>query len=169
LDVKELSMTAADAQLLESRQWQVVDIARAFGVPPFMIAEMGKATYNNTENLGTDFVKYTLNPHLMRWQQELNFKLFMTARFFTEYNTNALMRADVKTRGDYYKAALGGTQSPGWMTPNEVRRLENDAPIEGGNTLFRPKEKTDAQPEEPAPEAAPTGDEQRRDSRLVQG
>lgn len=147
LDVKELTMTAADAQLLESRQWQVIDIARAFGIPPFMIAEMGKATYNNTENLSTDFVKFTLGPHLKRWKDELNFKLFSTAKLFTEHNTNALMKGDAKTRGEYYKAALGGTQNPGWMTQDEIRRLENLPAAAGGDRLYAPKESDNVSPQ----------------------
>lgn len=153
LDVKELTLSATDAQLLESRQWQVVDIARAFGVPPFMIGEMGKATYNNTENLGADFVKYTLAPHLKRIKDELNIKLFRTAQYFTEHNVDGLMRGDSKARSEFYKGALGGTQSPGWMVPNEVRKLENLPPVEGGNKLYKPE--PSAKPADPTPENDP--------------
>lgn len=147
LDVATLSMTAQDAQLLESRQWQVVDIARAFGVPPFMIAEMGKATYNNTENLGADFVKYTLSPHLNRWEQELNIKLFKAPRYYAEFNVDGLMRGDATARANYYKAALGGTQQPAWMVPNEVRALENLPPVAGGNDLAKPQPGTGKAPD----------------------
>lgn len=147
VDVKELTMSAVDAQLLESRQWNVVDIARAFGLPPFMIGEMGKATYNNTENLGADVVKYAFGPHFRRIEQEVNIKLFRGPRFFMKCNVDGLMRGDLKGRSDYYKAALGGTQSPAWMTPNEVRELEELPPRDDGNELAKPKDKTDgAQP-----------------------
>lgn len=139
IDVKELTMSAVDAQLLESRQWQVVDICRAFGVPPFMAAEMGKATYNNTENLGADFVKYTLSPHLNRFELEINIKFWpRSLKLFTEFNADGLMRGDSTGRANFYKSALGGTQSPGWMTPNEVRRFENLPPVTDGNTLSKP-------------------------------
>ena len=148
LDVKELSMTAQDAQLLESRQWQVVDIARAFGVPPFMVAEMGKATYNNTENLSTDFVKYTLAPHLQRFEQEINIKLLRNRRRYIKFRTDGLQRADLKSRADYYKAALGGTQAPGWMEPNEVRQLEDMPDHTDGEGLARPKDTGPAAPEQ---------------------
>lgn len=157
LDIKELSMTAADAQLLESRQWQVVDIARAFGVPPFMIAEMGKATYNNTENLGADFVKYTLSPHLIRFEQELNIKLFSTSRNFIKFTTAALLRADITARASYYKAALGGTQNPGWMTPNEVRELEDDGPLDAGDKLYTPSDQQKKSGDNNAQEPAAAG------------
>lgn len=156
LDVKELAMSAEDGQVLESRQWQVIDICRAFGVPPFMVGEMGKATYNNTENLGVDFVKYTLAPHLNRFEQELNIKLFRTARNFTEFNTDGLMRGDSKARAEYFKAALGGTQSPGWLTQNEVRRTDNLEPVDGGDKLYKPEPSAEPEPEKEETDEEPT-------------
>jgi HK97 family phage portal protein len=144
VDVKELTMSAVDAQLLESRQWNVVDIARAFGLPPFMIGEMGKATYNNTENLGADVVKYALGPHFRRVEQEINIKMYRSPRYFMKCNVDGLMRGDLKGRSEYYKAALGGTQSPAWMTSNEVRELEELPPRPDGNELAKPKDKPEA-------------------------
>lgn len=151
LQLQQLSLSAADAQLLESRQWQVVDIARAFGVPPFMIAEMGKATYNNTENLSVDFVKFTLAPHLIRCEQECDGKLLRREpNSFLKFKPEGLMRPDTKSRAEYFKAALGGTQHPGWMEPNEVRRLEDLPEHNDGAGLSKPTEKTDAtEPEQP--------------------
>ena len=139
LDVKELSINSVDGQILESRQWQVVDIARAFGLPPHMLAEMGKASYNNTENLGIEVVKFCFGPHFNRFEQELNIKLFRGPRYFTEFNTDGLQRGDSTARANFYKAALGGTQNPGWMTPNQVRKIENLPPIDGGDTLHKPE------------------------------
>lgn len=140
LQVQQLTMSAVDAQLLESRQWQVVDVCRAFGVPPFMVAEMGKATYNNTENLGVDFVKYSLSPHLVRWEQEINIKLFRTATYYVRFNVDGLQRGDLQARANYYKAAIGGTQAPAWMSANQIRELEDMPPMDGGDSLYRPKE-----------------------------
>jgi len=147
LDIQQLTMTAQDAQLIESRQWQVIDIARAFGVPPFLIGETEKQTSfgAGVENMGIGFVKYTLRPHLERIQQELNHKLFGTARYFAEFDVDGLMEADIKAQAEYFKAALGGTQSPAWMTPNEVRRRKNMSPIDGGNELSKPKDNPNAQ------------------------
>jgi HK97 family phage portal protein len=141
LDLKELTMTAADSQLLESRKFQVIDIARAFGVPPFMIGEVEKTSSwgSGIEQMGIGFVKYTLQPHLTRFEQELNRKLFPTIdRYAVKFNVDGLERGDSKSRADYYKAALGGTQSPGWLTQNDVRRQENYPTMEGGDTLFKP-------------------------------
>jgi HK97 family phage portal protein len=147
LDVTQLTMSSVDAQVIESRQWQVVDIARAFGVPPHMIGETTNASSFGTgiEQMGIGFVKYTLMPHLKRMQQELNHKLFLVDRYYVEFNVDGLMQADAKGRSDYFKSALGGTQSPAWMTPNEVRKLENLPPIDGGDDLSKPKDPTNAQ------------------------
>lgn len=147
LDVTQLTMSAVDAQVIESRQWQVVDIARAFGVPPYMIGETDKQTSfgAGVEHMGIGFVKYTLMPHLKRFQQEINHKLFLTDRYYAEFNVDGLMQADAKGRSEYFKSALGGTQSPAWMTPNEVRKLENLPPIDGGDDLSKPKDTPNAQ------------------------
>lgn len=152
LGITPLSMNAADAQLMEARKFQVIDIARAFGVPPFMIGETEKSTSwgSGIEQMGIGFVKYTLGPHLRRFEQELNRKLFRTSRNFVEFNTDGLMRGDAASRAAYFKDALGGTQNPAWMTQNEVRKLENLPPMSGGDELHDPTN------QEPAPNAAPS-------------
>lgn len=149
LDITSLSMTAEDAQLLESRKWQVIDIARAFGVPPFMIGENEKTTSwgSGIEQMGIGFARYTLMPHLIRIKQELNRKLFVRAGLFVAHNVDGLQQADAKGRAEYFKAALGGTQTPAWMTQNEVRKLENLPPIDGGDTLSKPEPKGSTPPE----------------------
>lgn len=140
LDIEKLSMTAVDAQLLDARKWQVIDIARAFGVPPHMIGETSAATSWGTgiEQLSIGFVRYTLMPHLTRIAQEMNRKLWPNRdRFFVEPNVDALLEGDSKTQGEYFAKALGGPGSQGWMLVNEVRRFKNLPPVEGGDTLIR--------------------------------
>lgn len=151
LDIKELTMSAVDQQLLESRQWQVIDIARAFGVPPHMIGETSKATSWGTgiEQMGIGFVKHTLGPHLRRIKDELNRKLFRTVRYFTEHNVDSLLAGDSKAQAEYFGKALGGPGAQGWMTVNEVRRLKNLPPIDGGDVLYRPKDPAPAKPPKP--------------------
>lgn len=133
LDVKELTMSAVDQQLLESRQWQVIDIARAFGVPPHMIGEMTKSSSwgSGIEQMGIGFVMYTLGPHLKRIKGELNRKLFRTARYFTEHNVDGLMAGDSKAQAEYFSKALGGPGAQGWMGVDEVRRTKNLPPLGG--------------------------------------
>ena len=144
LDVSELTMTAKDAQLLESRQWQVIDIARAFGVPPHMVGEMTGSTSwgSGIEQLFIGFNIFTTAPHMKRFQQELNFKLFQRAGTFCEFDTRGMMKSDHKSRAEYYKTALGGTQNPAWMTQDEVRKLENLPPVDKSE-LAAPKIKED--------------------------
>lgn len=133
LDIKELTMTAVDQQLLESRQWQVIDIARAFGVPPHMIGETTKATSfgQGIEQMFIAFVKLTLGAHLKRIKDELNRKLFQTPRYYTEHNVDALMAGDSKAQAEYFAKALGGPGTQGWMAVDEVRRLKNLTPMGG--------------------------------------
>lgn len=126
-DIETLTMTAEDAQLIATRQFQVEDIARAFGVPPFMIGQTDKTTSwgSGVETMGIGFVTYTLRPYLTKIEQEINRKLLGTGRFFAEFNVTGLLRGDSKARAEFYRSALGGSSGPGWMKPNEVRRLEN--------------------------------------------
>lgn len=140
LDVKELTMSAVDQQLLESRQWQVIDISRAFGVPPHMIGEITKATSfgSGIEQMYIGFVRNKLGSHLKRFKDELNRKLFGSTRYFVEHNVDGFMTGDSKAQSVYFGRALGGPGAQGWMTVNEVRRLKNLPPVEGGDILYRP-------------------------------
>jgi len=150
MDIKELSLTAADAQLLETRSFQIEDIARIFGVPPFMIGQTDKTTSwgSGVEHMGIGFTKYTLQRHLVKIEQEFNRKCFKTARHFSEFDTKGLERGDIKTRTDSYRAALGRAGEPGWMSVNEIRRAENMPPIDGGDEIS--KGVTNGQQQNPA-------------------
>ena len=154
LTAKPVSITAQDAQLLEARKFQVTDIARAFGVPPHMIGETTASTSWGTglEQMARGFVAYTLQPHLVRIEQELNRKLFRTARRFVEFNRDAAMQGDSKAEADYFKAALGGPGSgPGWMAVDEARKLKNLKPMGGrAATPYDPRD------EQAAADPAPT-------------
>lgn len=138
-----LSVSAEDAQLLDARKFQVVDIARAFGVPPHLIGETSASTSwgSGLEELTRSFVIFTLQQHLKRIEQELNRKLFRTVKYFVEFNRDALMEANSKAQSEYFKAALGGPGSgPGWMDVDEIRRLKN-LPPRGGKAaeLYHPE------------------------------
>jgi len=76
LDVKEVGMSPEDAQFIESRRFQLNEIARIFRVPPHMIGDLERSTNNNIEHQSIEFVQYTLRPWLVRWEQEVNRKLF---------------------------------------------------------------------------------------------
>lgn len=146
LKADTLSLSADDAQLLDARKFQVIDIARAFGVPPHLIGETSAATSwgAGLEEMSRGFVTYTLQQHLRRIEQELNRKLFRTARFFLEFNREALLEGNSKAQADYFRAALGGPGTgPGWMSVDEVRRVKNLPPV--GDTAAKPYHPADEQ------------------------
>lgn len=145
LQAKEVSINASDAQLLEARKFQVVDIARAFGVPPHLIGETSASTSwgSGIESMGRAFVMFTLQPHLVRIEQELNRKLFRTAGTFLEFDRSALIQGDLAAQAEYFRAAIGGPGSgPGWMTINEVRQRMYLEPIANGDAIFDPSKTT---------------------------
>lgn len=142
LDVKELTMNADDAQLLGTLQYSITDIARVFGVPPWMIGETEKQTSwgSGIEQTGIGFVRYTLRRHITGLEREFNRKLFRRDTASPEMSVEGLLRGASKERGEFYRAALGGSGGPGWMTQNEVRRLENRGRIDGGDELTQWKQ-----------------------------
>jgi HK97 family phage portal protein len=153
-DVKALGLSPEDAQLIQTRQYNAGDIARFYGVPPHMIGILDKSTSWGTgiEQQSIGFVKYTLNRHLIKFEQEINRKVFRKSPvFFAEFVTAGLERGDYKSRNEGYRIALGRPGEPGWMTPNEVRRLDNLPPIAGGDELSKA---TSATPADPTPDPA---------------
>ncbi len=153
LDIAELAMSNEDASLIATRQFQVEDICRIYGVPPFMVGHTDKTTSwgAGVENMGRGFLKFTLQRHLVKIEQELNRKLWpVRDTYFCEFNVTGLERGDTKTRNDSYRVALGRAGEPGWMTINEVRRSENLPPIDGGDTLNMGAQTNAQEPNPPA-------------------
>lgn len=162
-DIKELSMSAEDSQLLETRRWQVVDIARLFGVPAHMIGEHEKSSSwgSGIEQLGIGFVRWQLNRHLKPIEQELNRKLWpRSARYFVEFNRQGLLAGDSKAEAEYLSKALGGPGTQGYMTVNEVRRIKNLPPMEGGDKLIWAGEKANEEPVAETGTGQPEGGEE---------
>jgi HK97 family phage portal protein len=149
--IKRIDFDAEKSQLVDARNFQVEDICRFYGVPPHMVGHTSKSTSwgSGIEEQTLGFVKFTLRDILKGLEQEIDRKLLGRGDYFCKFNLDALLRADSKGRSEFYKAAVGGTQSPGFMTVNEVRNLENLPPLEGGNELFVPvpagKEAPDAE------------------------
>ncbi|TAK84519.1 MAG: phage portal protein [Aquabacterium sp.] len=133
LKARTVTMSPEDVQLMDAKRYSAIDICRAFGVPPHMIGETSASTSwgSGIESMGRAFVTYTLQPHLVRMEQELNRKLFRTAKYFVEFDRDALMAGDSKAQADADKAALGGPGSgPGCKSVNEVRRSKHLPPID---------------------------------------
>lgn len=142
IKAEKLSLSAEDSQLLEARKFQVIDVARAFGVPPHLIGETSASTSwgSGLEEMSRAFVVFTLQQHLIGMEQELNRKLYRSSKRFVEYNRDALLEGSSKAQSEYFRAALGGPGSgQGWMTVDEIRRLKN-LPPKGGmaGELFSP-------------------------------
>lgn len=156
-EVSKISFTASEAQLLEARKFQVIDIARAFGVPPFMIGETEKTSAwgSGIEQMGKGFVRFTLSPHMTAIEQEITRKLFRTSRFFVDFDEEALSRGDMKSLGDWYRQAIGGSNGPGFMAPNEIRRRLKLPPKPDGDDLYDPGDLSNAKPTKPADEPDP--------------
>jgi len=132
LDVKQLTMSAEDAQLLTTRKFQVEDIARIFGVPPHMIGYTEKASSwgSGVEQMSIGFVRYTLRRYLDSIKQEINRKVWPRSRlYFGEHDTDSLLEGDAKAQAEYFAKALGGPGSQGWQALNEVRIRKNLKPI----------------------------------------
>lgn len=157
IKAQPVSLNAEDAQLLEARKFQVVDIARAFGVPPHLIGETSASTSwgSGLEALGRGFVMYTLAQHLAVIEQELNRKLFRTVKRFVAFDRSALMQGDHAAQAAYYRAALGGPGSgKGWMSVNDVRNDKNLPPLDGEDKIFDPASMpAKAVPTDPKPSA----------------
>lgn len=134
---QQLTINPEDAQMLESRKFSVEEICRVFGVPPHMIGHTENSTSWGTglEQQTLGFQKFTLRRRLKRieqaFEQQLLTEVERRAGITVEFNLEGLLRADSKARAEFYKSALGNTQEPGWMTRNEVRRLENLPPVDG--------------------------------------
>ncbi len=125
LDIKELTMPMEDMQLLETRKFQVEEIARAFNVPPFMIGHTEKTSSWGTgvEAMGAGFVRYTLRDHLNAFHNEINRKFFKRPPFCAEFDTAELERGDFKAMAEGVRIGLGRAGEPSILTIEEARRI----------------------------------------------
>ena len=134
---KQIGIPPEDAQFLETRKFQVSEIARWFRIPPHMIGDLEKATFSNIEHQGLEYVKYTLRPWLVRIEQEAARQLLdseIQGAYYFEHLVDGLLRGDVEAR---YKAYSIGRQW-GWLSANDIRKLENLNPIDGGDEYLTP-------------------------------
>lgn len=136
-----VTLSPADVQMLEQWTFSIEEICRFFGVPPQLIGQTDKASSwaSSLENLNLYFLQYTLRPYLTRWEQAINRKLLTPVerlKYYVEFNIDGLLRADFKSRQEGYSKALGGPGAQGYMTINEVRRLENLPDLPDGDELL---------------------------------
>mgnify|MGYP000148993215 CR=1 FL=1 len=139
-DVKELSISPVDMQLIESRRFEKEDICQALEVPPVLIGDNDKTSSwgSGIEQITLGFVKFTVKPKLTRWQEEINRKFFRNAGQFVEFQLDGLLAGDSKAQSEFFKSALGGPGTgDGYMTVNEVRRIKNLPRLDGGDELYK--------------------------------
>lgn len=161
--IKELSISAEAAQVLQSRAFSVGDIARLFGVPLWLLQQTEKNTSwgSGIEQMSIGAIIYTFAPLLRKLESIINLKLLGSERgkIFVEFNIDALQRGDFKARIDALTKALGGNNIPGFMAPDEVRRKLNLPSLgEGYDKPYKPQAnesdsmEPETDPEEPNPE-----------------
>ena len=130
-----ISISPEQAQFLETRKFQINEIARIFRVPPHMVGDLEKSSFSNIEQQSLEFVKYTLDPWVIRWEQSLSRILFNKEdkkKYFIKFNVEGLLRGDYQSRMNGYATA----RQNGWMSANDIRELENLNKIsdeDGGN------------------------------------
>lgn len=132
-----ISISPEQAQFLETRKFQIDEIARIFRVPPHMVGDLEKSSFSNIEQQSLEFVKYTLDPWVIRWEQSLSRSLLNEdekRRYFFKFNLEGLLRGDYESRMSGYATA----RQNGWMSANDIRELENldKIPAEDGGDLY---------------------------------
>lgn len=131
MSYKQIGMSPEDSQFLETREFQLNEIARIFRVPPHLIGDLKRATFGNIEHSSIDFVVHTIVPWLRRWEQEIYRTLFTPKErqeYFAEFLVEGLLRGDTASR---YNAYSVGRQN-GWLSADDIRELENMNPLPGG-------------------------------------
>ena len=132
-----ISISPEQAQFLETRKFQINEIARIFRVPPHMVGDLEKSSFSNIEQQSLEFVKYTLDPWVSRWEQSMARSLLTPEekkQYFVKFNVDGLLRGDYQSRMNGY--AVG--RQNGWMSANDIRELENldRIPEELGGDLY---------------------------------
>ena len=110
-----ISISPEQAQFLETRKFQIDEIARIFRVPPHMVGDLEKSSFSNIEQQSLEFVKYTLEPWIIRWEQSLNRALLSETEksdYFVKFNVDGLLRGDYQSRMNGYAIA----RQNGWMS-----------------------------------------------------
>ena len=129
LEWKPLTVSAVDLQVIELLRFSVEDVGRVYRVPPFMLGEMAKATYKNSEQMMRAYYSGCLSYHLTSLETRYDRMLDLASDVYCKFNLDDLLRSEMDVRYDAYQKALAS----GWIAPNEVRRKEGYAKVAGGD------------------------------------
>ena len=154
MSIEALGIAPNEAQFLETRKFQVTEIARIFRVPPHMLADLDRATFSNIEHQSLNFVMYSLRPWLVRHEQAIYRDLLLEGErntYFAKYIVEGLLRGDMASRYAAYTSAI----TAGHMTRNEARELEDRNPLEGLDEPLLPLNMMEVGATPPAPAPPP--------------
>lgn len=134
---QQIGIPPEEAQFLETRKFQINEIARLYRIPPHMVGDLEKSSFSNIEQQSLEFVKYTLDPWVIRWEQAMQRSLLLPKEkqeFFIRLNVDGLLRGDYQSRMNGYAIGIQN----GFLCPNDVRELENMnlIPDEKGGNKF---------------------------------
>jgi HK97 family phage portal protein len=150
----QLTIKPADAELLGNKKFQIEDVARCYRMPMHLIQELSRSTNNNIEHQSLEFVMYTMLPWFKRYEENANMQLLTAAErkagYYLEIKVDALLRGDAKSRAEAY--AVG--RQWGWLSVNDIRRLENLPPLANGNIYLQPLNFVEAGQPVPAEQTA---------------
>ena len=124
LKYQPIGISPNEAQFLETRKFQIDEIARIFRVPPHMVGDLDKSSFSNIEQQSLEFVKYTLDPWVTRWEQAIHRSLLLESEktdYFAKFNVDGLLRGDYQSRMNGYATGIQN----GFLSPNDIRSLEN--------------------------------------------
>lgn len=158
MKLHEVGIPQKDAQFLETRKFQIEDIARIYRVPPHMLADLDRATFSNIEQQSIDFVTHCIRPWLVRWEQSIQQNLMLPderKRYFSEHLVDALLRGDIQSRYNAYNTGRNG----GWLSVNDIREFENMNPVPGGDTYLEPLNMTPLGSQDPNSQSNSNGGE----------
>lgn len=131
LSYQAITIPPEEAQFLETQKMNRSEVAGLYNVPSHMVNDLEKATFSNISEQAIHFVRHSMMPHVVRWEQELNRKIFTDverrAGFYVKFNLAGLLRGTAKERAEFYHYAI----TDGWMSRNEVRLLEDKNPVPG--------------------------------------
>jgi HK97 family phage portal protein len=135
LKFQQISLSNEASQFLKSREFSITEIARLFNLPPHLLRDLTKSSFNNISEQSREFVQYSLMPYIIMMESEMNCKLFRTTeigKVHTKFAVNALLRGTPKDRAEYYRTML----NIGAMSIDEIRQYEELPTIEGGENHF---------------------------------
>lgn len=156
MQIERVGLSQRDSQFLETRKFQKREIAALFRVPAHKVGDLEDAHHTNIEQQNLEFLTDTIRPYLVRVEQVVNWELIPPRErdlIFQRFIVEGILRGDQQMRADYYSRG----RQWGWLSVNDIRRLEDMNPVDGGDVYLQPSNMTDAANPDPAAGGLPRG------------